>query len=129
MSPLRLPPLVWIGKSITQKVHGNLRSKEGYLLTKTHFIEEEEEWRLGQAYLGLLGLPLYVAIWFCVQHLYEDVGYWEGNRHVLGHWSNMPSNLRILIAIDIASFLIGFVSIFRTLLVWTQIGRREDIGL
>jgi hypothetical protein len=61
-SPPAFPPLAALGRWAARKVHGNRRSSEGYLLTRARYVDEDQEWRLGQCYLGLLGLPLFPPV-------------------------------------------------------------------
>jgi hypothetical protein len=117
MSPLALAPLPALGFWAARKVHGDLRSSEGYLLTSRHFIERDQEWRLGQAYLGLLGLPLFVLI-----------AAYLGIRGEEGHWSDLSLDARILYPLAFLSHITGFASVIRLHLLRGQLGLREDLG-
>jgi len=50
-----------LGRRATAAVHGRSRSRSGLLLARDFHIEEDQEWRLGQSYLGLLGVPFFFA--------------------------------------------------------------------
>lgn len=127
MSPFAIPPLPQLGRWMTQKVHGNVRSAEGFLLTKNSYIDPDTEWRIGQAYLGVAGFPVYVVIWFYVYFAHHDTGYWVGHRHYIGHWANWPLDLKILTPIAILGFFVGMGSIVRLFILWSQFGSRDEL--
>lgn len=128
LSPLALPPLKRIGRWTARKVHGNARSAQGYLLTKSHWIDEDQEWQLGQSYLGMLGLPVFPIVSVYLQTVHLHTGYWRGNRHVLGHWSDLPLDLKILLPLTFICHFAGLVSAVRAILVWKGVGSRKDLG-
>jgi hypothetical protein len=127
-SPLASPPLKRIGRWTARKVHGDRRSAQGYLLTRSHYLDEAQEWRVGQGYLGMLALPVFPLVFLYVQTVHVRTGYWVGRRHVLGHWSDLPADLKILIPLLFAAQLIGLLSAARTLLIWRGAGSRDELG-
>jgi len=127
MSPFAIPPLPRLGRWMTQKVHGNVRSAEGFILTKNSYIDPDTEWRVGQAYLGVAGLPIYVSIWFYVYFAHRNTGYWVGHRHYIGPWADWPIDLKILTPIAILGFLFGMGSIIRLFILWSQFGSLDEI--
>ncbi|HEX8643777.1 MAG TPA: hypothetical protein VF702_07665 [Allosphingosinicella sp.] len=52
---------------MTRGILGAERSADGLLLTKRHYLEPDQEWRLGLALLGLSGLPIAAAIMVYLQ--------------------------------------------------------------
>lgn len=89
-----------LGRWATRKVHGNSRSRDGYLLTKRHYLDDDQEWRLGLCYVGLVfsflgiaAISLYVNIAFA--HLRTVV---SGRSTIrLGHWSDLSADMKLLI--------------------------------
>lgn len=127
-SPLAIPPLKRVGLWMARKVHGNRRSSQGYLLTERHYFDEDQEWRLGQGYLGMAGLPALPIVFLYVQTIHARTGYWSGRRHFLGAYSDLPTDLRILIPLLFVAHLTGMVSAARTILLWQGVGTRDEIG-
>ena len=128
MSPLALPPLRRLGRWTARKVHGGERSRDGHLLTRRHYLDEAQEWRVGQGYLGMLALPVFPLILVYLQTAHFDTGYWRGKRRILGHWSDLPTDLKILIPLAVACHLVGLASAIRTILIWRGVGSRQEIG-
>jgi hypothetical protein len=133
LSPLAIPPLPWLGRWATRMVHGNKRSSQGYLLTKKRYLDEDQEWRLGQAYLGLLGIPLFLFMFPYVAIVHRNTGYYGPSRHGamahhLGFWSDMPLDLKILLPLTVVWHFTAIASIFRVALVWGETGTRDEIG-
>lgn len=56
-----------LGRRVTRGILGAERSADGLLLTKRHYLEPDQEWRLGLALLGLSGLPIAAAIMVYLQ--------------------------------------------------------------
>ncbi|QAY77792.1 hypothetical protein [Sphingosinicella sp. BN140058] len=129
LSPLAIPPLPAIGRWAARKVHGNRRSTDGYLLTERHFIDEDTEWRLGQAYLGVLGFPLFFIDLLIVRiffgHLAERHS--DGALH-FGFWSDLVWQLKLLFPLAVIFHIGGMASIVRLFVVWGQLGLRSDLG-
>ena len=118
-----------LGCWVTRKVHGDVRSPEGYLLTRRHFLVEDQESRLGQTYLGMLGMPLFVAIGCYILIRYG------GNMGVPGvarfpNLTDMPLDVKILTALAAIGHPLGLFSIVRWTIVAGEIGdqRRADLG-
>jgi hypothetical protein len=130
LSPLALPPFAALGRWAARKVHGNARSTEGHLLTRTAYIDEDQEWRLGQAYLGLLGLPVFLPCFLYVQSAHRDLGYYRRSRHVhvLGPWADLPLDLKIIIPLMAIAHLVFLASFARLILVRQGLGSREELG-
>jgi hypothetical protein len=130
LSPVAAPPLAALGRWAARKVHGNCRSAEGHLLTRTFYVDEDQEWRLGQSYLGLLGLPFFLLAFAYVQSAHRDLGYYTrgGRRHVLGHWANLPLDLKIIIPLTVIAHLVFLASCIRLVVLWQGLGWREELG-
>ena len=119
-----------LGRRATAVVHGRLRSRSGLLLTGDHYIEEDQEWRLGQSYLGLVGFPFLIASW-----LYVRIAYWglprsPGHRHSVAiRWDQMGWDVKLLLPIMVAWHLIAMASALRALNVWGEIRQqpREEL--
>jgi len=118
-----------LGRWATRRVHGNRRSAGGLLLTRLYYLEDDQEWRLGQSYLGLLGFPLFVIGYLYIRIAYADAPR-HGNRYVLGFWSQLGPDLKILLPIMVAGHLLAMASFIRAILVWSEIRQqpRPDIG-
>lgn len=128
LSPLQIPPLEGLGRWAARKVHGNRRSSQGYLLTASAYIDEDQEWQLGQAYLGLLALPLDLLCFAWVMWAHPHLGYVRGNRRVIGHWADLLPDLRIVIPLLVIAHVVFLASAFRAVLIWRGLGSREDLG-
>lgn len=116
-SPLRWRVFVFLGHQTTRLVHGNRRSNEGELMTRRHYLTAEVEWRLGQTYLGLLGLLALPLGGLYIETFARDVGRYSHGRHYLGHWNDLPSDLRIVIPLMFIAHIIGMVSAVRYFVV------------
>ena len=118
-----------LGRWATRLVHGNRRGMTGLLLTRHHYLEDEQEWRLGQSYLGLLGFAVFLAIWLYVWIAYADAPR-VGKRIHLGHWDQLGLDLKILLPLAVAGHLFGMVSAVRAWLVWQEIAMqsRAELG-
>lgn len=121
--------LKWLGRRMTRLVHGNRRSAGGLLLTRDHYLEDDQEWRLGQCYAGLLGIPAFVCIWFYIRIAYADAPR-LGNKLVLGHYSELGLDAKILIPIMLLWHLAAMASFVRVCFVWGEISDqpRSELG-
>jgi hypothetical protein len=116
-SPLRFRLFTFVGRKITQLIHGKQRNAEGHLKTRRHLLTEEVEWRLGQTYLGLVGL-LAIPLGLAYTEVFRyDVGYHSYGRHYLGHWSEMPWDLKIVIPLVFLGHIVGMASAVRYMIV------------
>jgi len=122
MSPLRFPPLYDLGLWVTQRVHGRRRSSQGYLLTAKHYLTSDDEWRLGQSYLGALGLPLYGLIMFYVAAVHPDVGYEDEGGWNLGPVDDWPVDMKVLVPIAVVALIVSLLSLTRLFMVWRALG-------
>jgi hypothetical protein len=113
---------------MARKVHGNRRSSHGFLLTHRHYLHEDQEWRIGQGYLGMLALFALPILFAYVQTMHFHTGYWSGSRHHLGYWSDLPADLKIAIPLVFVAHLTGMLSAARTILLWQGVGTREELG-
>jgi hypothetical protein len=116
-----------LGRWAAQLIHGKERSPQGHLLTKKHVIEEDQEWRLGQAYIGMLGILYLIFLFLYVGLFHHDLGYWVGRKHHLGRWSDLPLDLKILIPPLFPIHLIAILSFGRAIVVWNGIGSRTEL--
>ncbi len=112
-SPLRWRPLVVLGRKIAQLVHGNKRNDQEELLTTRYCLTDEVEWRLGQTYLGLIGLLALPLGGLYIEIFSEDVGYHAQGRHYLGHWGDLPADLRIILPLMFLDTMVGMASVVR----------------
>lgn len=113
---------------MTRKIHGNVRSSQGYLLTKNHYLTRGQEWRLGQSYLGMMGMGLWILMPVYIEIFRPAYGTMYQGEYELGFWSDWTWDLRIVIPIRILAFVNAIISIFRTVIIWSGIGRRADLG-
>ena len=117
-----------LAKSIVGVLHGKHRNSDGLLLTSQCYLLDDQETALGQSYLGLLGLPIFLGIVFYTLVMYgEKTG--GGYRTRFSSFSEMPPEVQILLPIAIAGHLIALISIFRIIFNWMVITdqRRSDI--
>ena len=112
-----------LGRRVTRLVHGDRRSASGLLLTRRYYLEDDQEWRLGQCYLGLLGLPFFVIAWVYVRIAYADAPRY-GNKLILGHWSQLGLDVKILLPLMIIGHLAAMASFIRIFLVWGEIAQQ-----
>jgi hypothetical protein len=118
-----------LGRRATRFVHGNRRSAGGLLLTRDYYLEEDQEWRLGQCYVGLLGLPFFALAWTYVYFAYSDAPR-QGHKLILGHWSQLGLDVKILLPLMIIGHLTAMASFIRLFLVRAEIAQqpRSEIG-
>ena len=118
-----------LGRWAAQRVHGNRRSAGGLLLTRRYYLEDDQEWRLGQCYLGLLGIPYFVLAW-----IYIGIAYAHrprvGNHLILGSWSQLGLDAKIIIPIMFVWHPLAILSFVRIFWVWGEISAqpRAEIG-
>lgn len=117
-----------LGRRVTRKLLGNLRSPDGLLLTRRYFVEADQEWRLGHAILGLGGFPVVIAIFIYVQIAY---GHLRVPHHGirLGHWSDLSLDMKILTPLTFLCFVLAMASCLRCMLIWGEISHqpRSDV--
>jgi hypothetical protein len=123
------PMLKRLGLRVTALVHGRRRSRAGLLLTGRSYIEPDQEWRLGQSYLGMSGFAVFVLGLAYLGIAHADTPM-RGHRHVLGPWSQLGLDLKILLPIMVVCHLAAMASCVRAVLVWQEINAqdRDDIG-
>ncbi|MGC1470676.1 MAG: hypothetical protein WA793_14975 [Sphingorhabdus sp.] len=112
-SPLRWRLPVFLGRQMTRLVHGTKRSPDGGLLAKRYYLTEEVEWRLGQTYIGLLGFLALPLGGLYIEIFAEHVGYHRGRRHYLGHWAELPLDLKFVIPAIFIGQIVGLISAVR----------------
>lgn len=112
-----------LGRRATRLVHGNLRSASGLLLTRYNYLEDDQEWRLGQSYLGLLGFALFVLGLVYLRIFYAHVP-GQGHKYILGHWSQLGPDLKILLPLMVVSHLTAMASFVRLMLVRAEIAQQ-----
>ena len=60
--------------------------------------------------------------------MHRHLGYYRGRRHVLGFWSDLPLDLKILVPLAFAGHLVAFASVIRLVLVRQELLTREELG-
>lgn len=100
------------GRAVVRAVHGDDRTSEGYLRIGDFYVLPEQEPVLGACYLGLLPAPLFLAIVWYVARTYGERRGLGAEAH-FASWSAMPSEVRILLVVAIASWAIAFASLVR----------------
>jgi hypothetical protein len=112
-----------LGRRATRIVHGDRRSSGGLLLTGSYYLEDDQEWRLGQSYVGLLGFPFFALAWTYVYFAYADAPR-HGHRLDLGHWSQLGPDVKILLPLMIIGHLGAMASAIRLFLVRAEIAQQ-----
>lgn len=107
-----------LGRWAAGKVHGSERSSEGYLIAGEHYLLEEQEWRVGLCYLGLFGILIFAVIITYMIMAYDHYPRGRGNRIILGEWSELPLELKILMPLAIGSHLTGMGSAMAAWVMW-----------
>jgi len=116
-SLLRIWPLLPLGRWATRRLHRAKEGPAGGLISEKHFIPEDVAWRLGQAYLGMVGLiALPFTIWY-LKAFHQGTGHIRGSRHYLGHWNELPLDLKVILPLTFILHIIGIVSFVRWALV------------
>ena len=116
-SLLRIWPLLPLGRWAARLIHRAKDGPDGSLMSRKHIIPGDVAWRLGQAYLGMLGLLALPSAWAYVKAFHQDTGYQLGNWHVLGFWSDLSLDLKIVMPLTFILHVIGVVSFIRWALV------------
>jgi hypothetical protein len=118
-----------LGRRATRIVHGGRRSAGGLLLTGRYYLEDDQEWRLGQCYLGLLGFPFFVVAWIYIRIAYADAPRY-GNHLILGSWSQLGLDAKIIIPVMFVWHPLAMFSFVRIFSVWGEISAqpRAEIG-
>jgi hypothetical protein len=121
-SLLRMWPLVPLGRFATRLIHRARECPDGSMVSSRHHIPEDVAWRLGQAYVGLLGLLSLPLAWTYVEAFHQGTGYYHyyhdilGRRlasHRLGFWSDLPTDLKIIMPLTFVLHTIGLFSAIR----------------
>lgn len=99
---------------MVRTIHGDARTSQGFLGIGDAYVLPGQEPVLGTCYLGLLAAPLFLA---CVCYVAWTYGEPRGPvgfpRARFASWSVMPGEVRILLAVAIASWAIFFGSMLR----------------
>ena len=115
-------------RAVCRLVHGNRRSRDGYLLTRAYWMDGDQEVRTGKSYLGLAGLILFIANG---KYMVERYGHEVHGRRVASFtFSELPLEEKILLPVSLIAFFIAFASIFRAMFVLQEVSsqRRSDLG-
>jgi hypothetical protein len=99
--------------SIIRTIHGNLRSREGYLLLKRSYLLPDQERALGLGYAGLIGLVIFLA---AMAYLAVKFGVTTYRRPGIP-WVSLSLDARIASIILFPALLIGLLSALRLILV------------
>ena len=130
-SLLRLWPLPQIGLFVARLVHGGQTNPAGDIVTARRIIPAEIAWRLGQSYAGLVGVFALPVLFAYLHRFHADTGTrrtytnvfgMPSFEHRLGHWSDLPLDLKIVLPLAIVFHIIGIVSAIR----WVLIRRELD---
>ncbi len=71
---------------------------------------------------------MFVSSYLYVQIVHWNTGYHRGNQHIIGHWSSMPLDLKILLPLVVVWHFAALAPFFRLAIVWGEIGPRDEIG-
>jgi hypothetical protein len=116
-------------RAVCRLVHGNRRSRDGYLLIQgRYWMADDQEVRAGKSYLGLAGLPVFIAN---ITYMVERYGHEEqGGRVASFSVSGLPLEEKILLPVSLIAFLIAVASIVRLFIVISEVNlqRRSDLG-
>lgn len=115
-----------LGEWAAQLAHGRITNIDGDLLAQKFRIPRDDIWRLGQAYLGMLGLlalPLcfgymrlfHQATGFLTYH-YDILGRRVAKHH-LGFWSDLPLDLKVIVPLTFLLHFIGLASAIRWMII------------
>lgn len=133
-SLLRIWPLVPLGRWAARLVHRAKDTTDGGLISRRYFIPEDVAWRLGQAYLGMLGLLALPLTWQYLNAFHQNTGTVRysydvfGRRvgkHYLGFRSDLPLDLKIILPLTFVLHVIGIVSFIRWLLVSQELRKQN----
>jgi hypothetical protein len=134
-SLLRLWPLVPLGRAATRLIHRAQGTADGAMLSARHYIAEDVAWRLGQAYIGALGLLALPLTWWYLKEFHRGTGRIQhyvnvfgrpAERHYLGFWSDLPGDLKIILPLTFVLHIIGMVSAMRCILVRQELQVRDQ---
>ena len=102
---------------IVRAIHGDSRSPEGYLLLERSYVLPDQERALGQGYIGLVGLVIFVA---AMAYLTARFGVTKYRRPGIP-WAMLSLDARVALIIMFPAFVIGWLSLLRLTLVWQAI--------
>lgn len=115
-------------KKLVRLIHGSRRNADGFLLTSRHYIDEDQEVALGQSYLGLAGLPVFLLIVFYTVVVYgEPTG--RGYRARFANFADMPTEIQLLLPIAVVAHLTAMASMFRLVFHWSAISSQHQSNL
>src|SRR4051794_4738136 len=115
-------------RALCRLVHGRRRSGDGYLLTRRHWMDDDQEVRAGKCYLGLACLLIFIANG---KYMVERYGHEVHGRRVASFaFSDMPLEEKFLLPISLIAFFIAFASLFRAMFLLQEViaQRRADLG-
>ncbi len=130
-------PLRRFGQFIAFKAHGRNLDADGSLLTRKHRIQEDDIWRLGQAYFGILGLLALPLALMYLHYFHQDTGtvtyhYDALNRrvakHRLGFFEDLPLDLKIIMPLTFLLHFGGLLSAVRWGMLVNSMSRRSDVS-
>lgn len=102
------------GRAVVRIVHGDARTRQGYLRIGGSYVLPGQEPVLGTCYLGLLAAPLFLACVFYIAWTYgEPRGPGGPPQARSASWSAMPTEARVLLVVAIAAWAIFFASMLR----------------
>jgi hypothetical protein len=103
--------------SVVRAIHGNARSRDGYLLLGRSYVLPDQERALGWAYGGLVGLVIFFA---AMAYLAEKFGV-TTYRHPGIPWAKLSLDARIAFLALFPALVTGLLSFLRLILVWQAI--------
>lgn len=104
--------------SVVRAIHGDARSREGYLLLQRNYVLPDQERALGWGYIGgPIGCMIFLA---AMAYLAAKFGVTTYRRPGIP-WAMLSLDARIASIVMFPAFAIGWLSFFRLGLVWQAI--------
>ena len=111
-----------IGRAVFRRAHGSEVGPHGFAVVRGRYVLPGQELSLGWCYLGMLGVPVFIAcVWYVAFKYGEPVGPGGLPRARFASWAIMPAEVRLALVTALVSWAIGFGSILRLVFLGREI--------